>query len=421
MFSDKQLEILKFPYTEYSSLICEGAIRTGKTIVMGLSFISWSMSTFNGKNFGICGKTVKSAERNVVKELMKIKYLRENYKMKYSSSNGLLTITRGNITNYYYVFGGKDESSYTLIQGITLAGVLIDEVALQPRSFVEQAIARCSVEGNKKFFNCNPESPDHWFLKEWIQQADLKNAKVIHFELDDNPGLSESVKEEYRRSYTGVFYKRYILGLWVRASGLIYEDFASNTENYIYDEEPNNITYINVGVDFGGTGSKHTFVCTGFTRNFGEVVVLENKMVETNVTPAELDKLYVDFIKMCYEKYKKPITTYPDSAEQVLIKGFKLASMREGLVNEIFNAKKGEIKQRILLVIKLMAQGRFHIMRRCLNVRKALENAVWDEKHEDTRLDDGTTDIDTLDAMEYSIEPFTDYLLIKGGNNIGNL
>lgn len=414
MFSNKQMEILKFPYSKYSSLIAEGAIRTGKTIVMGISFISWSMDTFNGKNFGICGKTVKSAERNVVKELLKIKYLRQNYKMKYNSSNGLLVITRGNVTNYYYIFGGKDESSYQLIQGITLAGILLDEVALMPRSFVEQAIARCSVDGNKKFFNCNPEGPDHWFLKEWIQQADYKNALVIHFDLDDNPGLSESVKEEYKRSYVGVFYKRYILGQWVRAEGLIYDDFASHTDNYIFDSEPNGIAYINIGVDFGGTGSKHTFVCTGFTQGFKDVVVLEDKMIETNVSPAELDSLYVEFVKMCYNKYRKPITTYPDSAEQVLIKGFKLASAREGLVNQIFNAKKSEIKQRILLVLKLMGQGRFHIMRRCQNVRKALENAVWDEKHVDTRLDDGTTDIDTLDAMEYSIEPFMDYLLVRG-------
>ncbi len=415
MFSEKQLKILQFPYTEYNSLIGDGAVRTGKTMVMGVSFISWSMNTFNGKNFGICGKTVKSTERNVIKELMKIKYLRETYDMVYSSSNNLLTIKRGNITNYYYVFGGKDESSYQLIQGITLAGILVDEVALQPRSFVEQAIARCSVQGSKKFFNCNPESPEHWFLKEWIEQAEEKKALRIHFDLDNNPALSEETKEEYRRSYTGVFYKRYILGQWVRAEGLIYDKFADEPDKYIYDEVPKNLMAINIGVDFGGTNSKHTFVCTGFTNRFEDVIVLEDKKIETNVSPAELDKLYVEFVKMCYDKYKKPITSYPDSAEQVLIRGLKIASQKAGLVNQIFNAKKREIKDRILLVQKLMAQGRFHLMRRCLNVRKALENAVWDDKHADTRLDDGTTDIDTIDAMEYSIEPFMNSLLQTGG------
>lgn len=416
MFSKKQEMVLEFPYSNYDALICDGSVRSGKTISMGLSFWLWSMSVFDGNNFGICGKTIQSVERNVIKELMKIKYLKDNFKMKYSSANHLLTISRGNKTNYYYVFGGKDESSYQLIQGMTLSGVLLDEVALMPRSFVEQAIARCSVEGSKYFFNCNPESPDHWFLKEWIEQADIKNALHLHFTMEDNPALSKSIIKRYENSYVGVFYKRYILGQWVRAEGLIYEIFADNPEKYIYDVNPDNIVMINVGVDFGGNKSKHTFVCTGFTRNFNDVVVLEDEIVDTNVTADELDKKYVEFIQKCYNKYGKPINSYPDSAEQVLIKGFRIASARAGLPNQINNAKKGEIKDRIVLVLKLMAEGRFHIMRRCQNVRKALENAVWDDKHPDTRLDDFTSDIDTLDAMEYSIEPQMNNLLMsKGG------
>ena len=416
MFSEKQIKVLKFPFEKkYEALICDGAIRTGKTLVGGVSFVNWSMNTFNGKNFALCGKTIRSAERNIVKELMKLSYLKENYEMRYSQTNSLLTIKRGTKTNYYYVFGGKDESSYQLIQGVTLAGVFLDEVALMPRSFVEQAIGRCSVDGSLYWFNCNPESPEHWFLKEWIEQAESKRALHLHFTLDDNPSLSDKIKERYRNSYSGVFYKRYILGQWVRAEGLIYDKFADEPDKYIYDEVPKNLMAINIGVDFGGTNSKHTFVCTGFTNRFEDVIVLEDKKIETNVSPAELDKLYVEFVKMCYDKYKKPITSYPDSAEQVLIRGLKIASAKAGLVNQIFNAKKREIKDRILLVQKLMSQGRFHLMRRCLNVRKALENAVWDDKHADTRLDDGTTDIDTIDAMEYSIEPFMTQLLQTGG------
>lgn len=418
MFSDKQLEILKFPYEdEYDSLIADGAIRTGKTMLCGIAFITSTMSKFNGRNFGICGKTVKSAERNIIGELMKIRYLRENYDMRYSRSNTLLTIKRGDVVNYYYVFGGKDESSFQLIQGITLAGLLCDEVALMPQSFVEQAIARCSVDGAKKFFNCNPESPDHWFKREWIEQAELKKVKYIHFDLDDNPSLSMKVKDMYKRSYAGVFYQRYILGQWIRAEGLIYTDFANNTENYIYDEEIplNEIVAINIGVDFGGNMSKHTMVCTGFTKGFKDVIILEDKRIETNYTPSQLDEIYVEFVQMCYNKYRKPINSYLDSAEQVLIKGFRTASMRNGLLNEVHNARKGEIIDRIRLVHKLMGENRFHLMRRCQNVRKALENAVWDEKKADTRLDDGSTDIDSIDAMEYSIEPFTKYLIGTGG------
>lgn len=412
MFSPKQEMVLEFPYYgDYDAIICDGSIRAGKTISMLVSFILWSMSCFDNQNFGICGKTVGSVDRNIIKELLKIKYMQENFNIRYSSSKGYMEISRGKKRNYYFIFGGKDESSYQLIQGITLAGVFLDEVALMPRSFVEQALGRCSVDGSLYWFNCNPESPDHWFLKEWIEQAEQKRALHLHFTMDDNPALSEKVKERYRNSYSGVFFKRYILGLWVRAEGLIYEDFANNTEKYIYDEVPKDLAFINVGVDFGGNGSKHTFVCTGFTKGFRDVIVLENEKIETNVSPTQLEDRYVAFVKMCYNKYGKPITSYPDSAEQVLIKGLTLASARAGLPNQIFNARKNEIKQRIMLVLKLMGENRFHIMRSCIQVKGALETAMWDSKHDDTRLDDGTSDIDTIDALEYSIEPFMQYLL----------
>ena len=137
MFSPKQLQVLKFPYEKkYDAIICDGSIRSGKSSVQTFSFITWSMNNFNQCNFALCGKTIRSAERNIVKEIMKIKYLQENYEMHYSQTNSLLTIKRGTKVNYYYVFGGKDESSYQLIQGMTLAGVLLDEVALFSTSLI---------------------------------------------------------------------------------------------------------------------------------------------------------------------------------------------------------------------------------------------------------------------------------------------
>lgn len=169
-FSEKQMQILTFPYTSYTSLICDGAVRSGKTSVMSISFLLWAMGNFSGQNFGICGKTVISAERNVIRPLLGVKYLHEHFRLKFA--NHILTVSRGNKTNTFYVFGGKDESSYMLIQGATLAGVLLDEVALMPESFVNQALARCSVEGSKYWFNCNPEGPQHWFYQEWVLQPE---------------------------------------------------------------------------------------------------------------------------------------------------------------------------------------------------------------------------------------------------------
>lgn len=230
-FSEKQKQILTFPYSGYSSLICDGAVRAGKTCIMSLSFVLWAMGNFNGQNFGICGKTVVSAERNIIRPLMGVRYLQQQFKIHFA--NHVLTISRGNKSNQFYIFGGKDESSYQLIQGITLAGVLLDEVALMPESFVNQALARCSVDGSKYWFNCNPEGPQHWFYQDWVLHPENHNALHLHFLLDDNPSLSEEKKQEYYSSYTGVFYDRYIRGLWVVAEGRVYPMFTDSPDSFI--------------------------------------------------------------------------------------------------------------------------------------------------------------------------------------------
>lgn len=190
---------------------------------MAIGFVLWSMNCFNGQNFAICGKTIESLRRNVV--TLMPGWLEGVADITERRSENKLIITAGHVKNTYYLFGGKDESSYTLVQGMTLAGVLFDEVALMPRSFVEQALARCSVEGSKFWFNCNPENPMHWFYLEWIQKATEHNVLYLHFTMEDNPGLNPDIKARYEGMYTGVFYRRYILGLWVRAEGLVYPMF----------------------------------------------------------------------------------------------------------------------------------------------------------------------------------------------------
>ena len=214
-------------YKDYKGIICDGSVRSGKTISMSVGFILWSMSRFNGERFALCGKTIESLRRNVVTLLPE--WLGGVFTVTEKRSENKIIVTAGNRQNTYYIFGGKDESSAALIQGMTLAGVLFDEVALMPRSFVEQAMARCSVEGSKLWFNCNPEHPFHWFYVEWIQQCQKHNVIHLHFTMDDNLSLSESIKEEYRTMYSGVFFERYILGLWRAAEGLVYDMFDVNT------------------------------------------------------------------------------------------------------------------------------------------------------------------------------------------------
>lgn len=235
-FSEKQRKIFRFPYTDYDAIICDGAVRSGKTSIMSLSFFLWAMGNFNNCAFAFCGKSVGAVERNIVTPLLSIVYLQQNFDIRYNRGGHVIIARRGKRENRIYLFGGKDESSYTLIQGITLAGVLLDEVALMPRSFVEQALARCSVAGAKFWFNCNPENPLHWFRQEWILKAPEKNALHLHFLMDDNPGLDEATRQRYKHMYSGVFYQRYILGQWVMSEGLIYDMF-DQTEN-TYREPP---------------------------------------------------------------------------------------------------------------------------------------------------------------------------------------
>lgn len=233
--------------------MCDGAIRSGKTSVMSLSFVLWAMSEFDRQNFAICGKSVESAVRNIILPLIGVSYLPQHgFRLKYNTSKHCLTISRGRRVNYFYIYGGKDESSYMLIQGITLAGVMLDEVALMPRSFVEQATGRCSVTGSRFWFNCNPEGPQHWFYEEWVKdEKQEKNRLHLHFLLDDNPSLDPEIKARYERMYSGVFRERYILGRWTKAEGLVYPMF--DREKHVVDTLPERSSRHRyyVSVDYG--------------------------------------------------------------------------------------------------------------------------------------------------------------------------
>ena len=231
-FSPKQRIVLTWwvpgnPHYGKEAILCDGAVRSGKTMAMGLSFFLWAMTSFDGQRFGICGKTIESLRRNVLSEILpKLEAMGAQWKEK--RSENLVTVKFHGRENRFYIFGGRDESSAGLIQGITFAGVLMDEVALMPRSFVEQACARCSVTGSRLWFNCNPAGPSHWFYRTWVLEAEKRNCLRLHFTMEDNPSLSEPIRERYRRLYTGVFYRRFILGQWAQAEGRVYDFFSSD-------------------------------------------------------------------------------------------------------------------------------------------------------------------------------------------------
>ena len=358
---------MRFPYSGKSALICDGAVRSGKTSIMSLSYILWAMGNFSNQNFGICGKTVISAERNVIRPLMGIKYLRDNFSMRFA--NHILTVSRGCKTNTFYIFGGKDESSYMLIQGVTLAGVFLDEVALMPESFVDQALARCSVEGSKYWFNCNPEGPMHWFYREWILQPENHNAMHIHFLLDDNPSLSDEKKQEYYSNYTGVFYKRYILGMWVVAEGLVYQMF-SEEKNVVKDVPASGRYWISV--DYG---IDHPFSAGLWCLSGGIATRVAEYYYDPNDghKPRRTDEQHYEAVKkLAANHYIQRIVVDPSASSFI-----ELAEQRrEFAIDKAAN----KVIPGISYTSTLLNQGKIKIHESCADCIREFKMYSWDSK-----------------------------------------
>ena len=231
-FSEKQKRVLRWwnrgsPDAGKDAILCDGAVRSGKTLCLGLSFVLWSMTRFQRQQFALCGKTTESVRRNLLSSVLPV-LEGLGFTWEEKLSRNWMKIRCGGVENTYFLFGGKDEGSAALIQGVTLAGVLLDEVALMPRSFVEQACARCSVTGAKFWFSCNPAGPGHWFYREWICKAQARNLLHLRFFMEDNPTLSQETRQRYERTFQGAFYRRFVLGEWTAAEGLVYDFFEES-------------------------------------------------------------------------------------------------------------------------------------------------------------------------------------------------
>lgn len=409
MLSEKQKSILAFPYTKYQAIVCDGAVRSGKTSLMMVAFIDWAMDNYSNTRFGICGKTVDSTQKNIIAPYTGMTWAKKKYRLKWRRSDKLLEVSRGNVTNWFEVFGGKDESSFMLIQGRTFAGVLMDEVALMPRSFVEQAMARCSVAGARFWFSCNPSSPNHWFYQEWIKDPKVHNVLYLHFRMEDNPSLTKETLELYRSTYRGVFYKRYILGLWCAAEGLIYLQFAEDEKRYsIRREDIPKLSYIEIGADVGGNASNHAYVAAGYTASRDVMYVLKAWSYKaTGVTVTQYRNNLLKFAEEIYNDYGFLDTIWIDNAEAAIVNEVAAHSRYH-----VRGCIKEEILDRIRCADVLFSQDRIKIVaEECEDLCDGLRSAVWDEKHDDQPLDDGSYNRDIIDAFDYSMTPHITQLL----------
>ena len=399
---------------ENDFVIADGSIRSGKTIACIIGFLTWSQEMFSGQSFILGGKTMGALKKNVARPMQQILEA-WGWSYTYIRSGTDARIEIG--SNTYYLYGANTEASQDALQGLTAAGAYADEAALFPQSFIDQMIGRCSVDGWKVWMNCNPEGPHAYIKEEFIDKAKEKKVYRLHFMMDDNLTLSAQRKEAYKRSWSpgSVFYKRFILGLWVAADGLIYQQFADNVKQYLIDEnwlKENEIIYATIGVDFGGTKSAHSFTLTGFTRGYKQVVVLDEYYYKKRINPKQLQDDFIDFVKRAKQKYKV-YEAYCDSAEQTLIAGLEMACVQAHVGIEIKNAIKGSINDRIAFYNSLIAQNRWKVMKHCKHIISAFENACYDDKKKnmDVRLDDGLMNVDSLDSTEYSTESIQEDIL----------
>lgn len=367
------------PVKGANGIIADGAIRSGKTVAMAVSFVMWAMSNFDRENFIMAGKTVKSFQRNVLKPLQSILPGR-GYNCRYLQTDGLLRVSRGLKTNDFYIFGGKDEASQDLVQGLTAAGAYFDEVALMPESFVNQATGRLSVDGSKMWFNCNPEAPLHWFKLQWIDRAKEKGLLLLHFTMDDNNSLSEEIKARYRSMYAGVFYMRFILGLWAVAEGLVYSMFGEGNR---YDDETRPVAMLStstrcIAVDYGTTNP-----CVFLDiRDDGQDVWIENEW-RWDSKSAEAQRMAIP--NMTDAQYADSMAEFmgTDPGDQCMIvvdpsaKSFITELRQRG-----FYVKEGDndVLDGIRETATLITRKKLHVHERCKGLLNEFHSYVWDEK-----------------------------------------
>lgn len=434
-FTEKQLKLLnwwteKSPWKKASGIIAEGAVRSGKTLLMSFSFVCWSMTTSSGQQYILGGKTVGSLRRNVITPLKQVLRAR-GFKLVDNKTDNSIIISKNGISNTYYLFGGRDERSQDLVQGITARGIFLDEVALMPRSFVEQCMARCSVEGRKFWFNCNPEGPHHWFYLEHILRAKELGYLVLHFNLEDNPSLSKEIIEGYKHMFTGIFYKRFILGEWAFSDGVIY-DCYDEERNTFTDETADEVLPWQIKENDPDGGYPY------YTSDYGvlnPMVYLEMyKIRETGDSvphfyftneyyydgrkemKQKTDEEEVDALMgMINNKYYNTLIIDPSASSLIA------ASRKRGIPTKKAN---NDVLDGIHMVYTLMATGHIHINKdRCPNLIRELGLYIWNEKRGEIGKEEPVKQNDhAMDAMRYGIATTTNkFEIYQGLEKSGNI
>lgn len=416
LLNPKQVDFIL--YDDKTINLLSGAVRSGKTYV---SLIKWSIfvaSMPEDSEFLMTGKTITSLKRNCLGLLQDL--VGDNFKYSTSQKSGTLFGRR------IWLEGANDERAESKIRGMTLAGAYVDELTQIPYEFYVMLLSRLSVKNAKLYATTNPDAPTHWVKTDIIDNKKI-DKKVWNFTFDDNeilkrdnPKYFKDLRDSYESMGT-VFLQRLVYGQWVLAEGLIYKQFSENPEMFIkdraIDEHGNRLNFliISIGIDYGATKGETELKATGITPYFKEVWTIGEKKKSGLYTPEEFYELFIEFYKEIVTEYGKVTHCFADygALGQVLTYGLNRYLQQNNIPLKVQDCIKGQIIDRIYMDQMLFAQTRRFILKKCKYLIEAYKQAVWDDKHEDTRLDDGTTPIDDLDAHEYSIFPFYDKLIMN--------
>lgn len=402
MFTDMQQEYFRNATHRWN--VKTGATRSGKTY-MDYYAIPKRIRSVVGREGAVLllGHTQGTLLRNVIYPLQELWGDELVKSIRTTDNTAMLFGER------CYCLGADKKTSVDKIRGMSVKYCYGDEVVTWNEAVFDMLKSRLDKPYSRFDGMCNPEGRQHWFKKFLDSDADIYCQK---YTLDDNPTLDPDFVKALKTEYAGtVYYDRYVLGDWVNAEGVIYRRFNDRPNDFIIDSlDGLDLVLATVGVDFGGGKSAHAFNCTGFTRGLRDMVTVHDYRRKDAATPEQLYADFASFIAECRLILGGVplVNVYCDSAEQTLIEGMRIDAARRGLRIEIHNARKGPINDRIRFYTAMMGAGRYKIFKGCKSTIDALSEAMWDDKVKtaDVRLDDGTTNIDNLDAQEYSTEPF---------------
>lgn len=436
-FGVKHMEYIR--KSAYATInVAEGAVRAGKTVDNVMAF-AHELKTTKDKIHLASASTLGTA-KIIIGDCNGFgleHFFRGQCRWgKYKGNEAL--IIKGADTGYrtrIVIFSGAMLSnSYKSIRGNSYGMWIATEINLHNKEFIKEAFNRSLAAHKRKvFWDLNPDNPKSWIYTDYIDKysEDSKTGKLLggynyqHFTIDDNINISADRKAEIKSQYdpSSIWYKRDILGMRLMAEGLIFKTFADNPDRFVVEAVPGNISNIQIGVDFGGNKSKTTFVATAYIGNFEKLCVIDDYKVDGGkgeVDPDTINKRFVEFVKRLYQKYNPMLIKFAwaDNEAQALINGLRGSVIKSRLLVKVVDCYKAPVNDRIATLAMLMATDRFYVLKHCKNVINSLSEQIWNSKYEneDVRLDDGTVDIDTADALEYSFSKYIKLLNVIGGN-----